>query len=102
MNTEKELQQAIEREVAEFWPGVTVAFAKGGKHPKAKLSFEGKIMQVPFSGTSGISNIVHVTLGDVRRALRKLGAERSKPDPTRDEDEAPYRKPNDGREKRPS
>src|SRR3546814_11433035 len=39
-------------------------------------------------------------LGDKRRTMKKLGAVRSKPGPTKDEDEAPYRKPNDGREKR--
>lgn len=102
MNTEKLLQEAIEREVAENWPGAEVTFAKGGKHPKAKLAFGGKIMPVPFSGTSGSSRIVHHTLADVRRALRRMGAERSKPDPTADEDEAPYRPKNDGAAKRPS
>lgn len=92
MNTRKELEGAIEREVAEFWPGAKVEFAEGGKHPKAKLTFNGKLLAVPFSGTSGSTRIVAHTLADVRRALRKLGAERSKPDPTADEDEAPYRK----------
>lgn len=100
MNTKRELQEAIEREVAE-WPDVAVEFADGGKHPKAKLTFGGKMLAVPFSGTSGSGRIVHHTLTDVRRALRKLGAERPKPEPTPDEDEAPYRKPNDGRAKRP-
>jgi hypothetical protein len=102
MNTKKELQEAIEREVSTFWPGAGVTFAEGGKHPKAKLTFDGKIMPVAFSGTSGSSQIVHHTLADIRRVLRKLGATRTKPDPTPDEDEAPYRKANDGAAQRPS
>jgi hypothetical protein len=100
MNTKKELQDAITREVAE-WPGATVEFVEGGKHPKAKIKFAEKLLSVPFSGTSSDPNIVHVTLGDMRRALKKLGAERPKPTPTKEEDEAPYRKPNDGAAKRP-
>jgi hypothetical protein len=92
MNTRKELEEAMEREVREFWPGAGVTFADGGKHPKAKLTFDGKMLAVPFSGTSGSSRVVHHTLADIRRTLRKLGAERTKPDPTPDEDEAPYRK----------
>ena len=96
MNTKKELQEAIEREVAE-WPGASVEFADGGKHPKAKIKFDGKMLAVPFSATSGASRIVHHTLADVRRTLRKLGAQRPKPEPTPEEDEAPYRKPNEGR-----
>lgn len=92
MNTKKELEEAITKEVDGFWPEATVTFADGGKHPKAKLAFGGKLMAVPFSGTSGSTRIVAHTLADIRRALRKLGATRSKPDPTPDEDEAPYRK----------
>lgn len=93
-------QKAIEREV-EQWPGVEVKFEEGGKHPKAKFTFAGKIMSHPFAGTPGDSSFgVHQMLGDMRRIMRKLGAARAKPDPTKEEDEAPYRKPNDGREKR--
>jgi hypothetical protein len=97
---QRELEKAIAREVEE-WPGAEVAFVAGGKHPKAKLSFEGKMLAKPFSGTPSDALGMHRALADVRRILKQLGAERSKPAPSKDEDEAPYRKPNDGREKRP-
>lgn len=96
-----EYERAIKREVEE-WPGVSVEIVEGGKHPKAKFKFGGKVLSRPFSGTSSDSAFgVHQMLGDMRRTLRQLGAERSKPDPSREEDEAPYRKPNDGAAKRP-
>jgi len=98
----RDFEDAIKRET-EFWPGVTVDIVDGGKHPKAKFKFGGKVLSRPFSSTPSDSAFgVHQMLGDMRRTLRQLGAERSKPDPSRDEDEAPYRKPNDGAAKRPS
>lgn len=100
MNT-GDYQGAIEREL-QSWPGVTVEFVSTGKHPKAKLWFGGKMLSRPFAGTPSDSVFgVHKMLGDVRRTLKQLGAERDKPEPSKDEDEAPYRKPNEGREKRP-
>lgn len=99
-NKGRELADAIKREV-EHWPDVTVEIVEGGKHPKAKFKFGGKVLSRPFAGTTGDSAFgVHQMLGDMRRTMRQLGAERAKPDPTRDEDEAPYRKPNDGAAKR--
>ncbi|MEJ7831274.1 MAG: PD-(D/E)XK nuclease-like domain-containing protein [Nocardioides sp.] len=99
---QRELEKAIEREVGE-WPDATVEFKTGGKHPKAKLTHGGKILNVVFPGTPGDSGRgVHNTLSEVRRALKKLGASRLKPEPTKDEDEAPYRKANDGAAQRPS
>lgn len=99
---QRELEKAIEREVGE-WPDATVEFKTGGKHPKAKLTFAGSILNVIFPGTPGDSGRgMHNTLGDVRRALKKLGASRTKPEPTKDEDEAPYRKANEGAVQRPS
>lgn len=87
-----EYEKAIEREVAE-WPGVTVEFAQGAKHPKAKLTFNGKMLAVGYSGTpSDTAFGIHQMLGDMRRAMKKLGASRPKPEPTKEEDEAPYRK----------
>jgi hypothetical protein len=95
-----EYQKAIEREVEE-WPGVEVSFVEGGKHPKAKFTFDGKMLAHPFAGTPGDSGFgIHQMLGDMRRVMKKLGAARAKPEPTKDEDEAPYRKPNDGRASR--
>lgn len=97
----REIADAIKREV-ENWPDASVEIVEGGKHPKAKLKFAGQVLSRTFAGTPSDSAFaVHQTLGDIRRSLRQLGAERSKPDPTREEDEAPYRKPNDGAAKRP-
>lgn len=95
----RELREAIEREV-EHWPGVTVEFAEGGKHPKAKLWFEGVMLSRPFAGTPGADG-VHKTLSEMRRIMKQLGAKRDKPEPSKEEDEAPYRKPNGGRDARP-
>lgn len=89
----RDYQAAIEREV-ESWPGVTVEFSEGGKHPKAKFKFDGKVLSRPFAGTpSDAAFGVHNMLGDMRRVMKQLGAQRAKPEPTKDEDEAPYRKP---------
>lgn len=96
----KEVAEAIQREVEE-WPGAAVEIVEAKRgHPKAKLTFDGKIMNVVFSATPSSSRSIHHTLADVRRALRKLGAERSKPEPSKEEDEAAYRPPNDGAAKR--
>ena len=89
---QRDYEKAIEREVEE-WPGVTVEFAQGGKHPKAKLSFGGKMLAQTYASTPSDSAFgVHQMLGDVRRVLKKLGATRTKPEPSKEEDEAPYRK----------
>ena len=99
----RDLEEAIRKEV-EHWPGVEVEFkdATKGGHPKAKYTFDGKILQRPYASTPSDSAFgVHRMLGDHRRILKQLGATRDKPEPTKDEDEAPYRKPNDGAAKRP-
>lgn len=96
-----ELEDAIRREV-EQWPDVKVDFIEGKKHPKAKFSYAGNILSRSYAGTPSDSRFgLHQTLGDMRRTMRQLGAERAAPDPTPEEDEAPYRKPNEGRKKRP-
>lgn len=96
-----EYVDAIKREV-EQWPGVAVDFVEGKKHPKAKFKFGDKVLSRPFASTPSDSAYgIHQMLGDMRRAMKQLGAERAKPEPTREEDEAPYRKPNEGRAKRP-
>jgi hypothetical protein len=98
---QREVEKAIEREL-ESWPGVTVEFVSGGKHPKAKYWFMGKMLARPYPGTPSDSVFgIHRCLGDVRRILKQLGAQRTAPEPSKEEDEAPYRKPNDGAEKRP-
>lgn len=102
----RDFEEAIRREVGN-WPGVTVEFADGSKHPKAKFAFtpeggEQLIVSRPFAGTQSDASFgIHAMLGDMRRAMKSLGASRSKPEPSKDEDEAPYRKPNEGAAKRP-
>src|SRR5947208_1789409 len=98
----REMADAIEREI-KHWPGVTVQIVEGGSHPKAKFTYLGQMLARPFSGTTGDSVFgVHRMLGDVRRTLKQLGAQRDKPEPSKEEDEAPYRKPNEGKASRQS
>lgn len=100
----RDYEKAITTEV-ENWPGVEVEFVNptGKGHPKAKFSYEGKMLSQAYASTpSDAAFGVHQMLGDMRRCMKKLGATRDKPEPSKDEDEAPYRKPNEGRAKRPS
>jgi hypothetical protein len=98
---QRDLEKALEQEV-ERWPGVKVEFVPGGKHPKARYTFEGQMLSRPYPSTPGDSAFgIHNMLGDHRRVLKQLGAKRDKPEPSREEDEAPYRKPNEGKAKRP-
>lgn len=97
---QRDIEKAIERELEE-WPGTSVEFVNSGKHPKAKLKFLGLMMPVVFAGTPSDQRSIPNCLADVRRALRKMEAQRTKPAPTREEDEVTYRKPNDGAAKRP-
>lgn len=96
----KEIREAIEREL-ESWPDVTAEFVESKGHPKVKLKFGDLMMPVTFAGTPSSGRSIHHSLADVRRALRKMDAVRDKPDPTKEEDEATYHKPNDGADKRP-
>lgn len=99
----RDLEKALQAEV-ENWPGVTVEFIEptGKGHPKAKYSFGGKMLSHAYPSTpSDAAFGIHAMLGDHRRIMKKLGAVRAKPEPSKDEDEAPYRKPNDGAAKRP-
>lgn len=99
----RDCEKALEAEAA-CWPGVTIEFVDptGRGHPKAKYTFNGKMLSAPYSGTpSDAAFGIRQMLGDHRRVLKKLGAVRDKPEPTKEEDEAPYRKPNDGAAKRP-
>lgn len=98
----RDMEEALRREV-EAWPGVELEFVepKGRGHPKAKYSFGGKMLSHAYASTPSDSAFgVRQMLGDHRRVMKKLGAERSKPEPSKEEDEAPYRKPNDGKAKR--
>lgn len=91
-----ELESAIRDEVAE-WPGVTVEFIDGSTHPKAKLMFGDNMLYRPYSGTPSDSyNGLHRCLGDMRRIMKQLGAVRDKPEPSKEDVERRYRKPNPG------
>lgn len=99
----RDIETAIVDEVEE-WPGVAVEFVDGGKHPKAKFTFtppegEQMILARPFAGTPSTQGLRSV-LGDMRRVMKQLGATRAKPEPSIEETEARYSKPNPGREMR--
>jgi hypothetical protein len=101
----RELEQAIRDEVEE-WPGVSVEFAEGGRHPKAKLTFtppdgEPLMLSRPYPSTPGTQGLRSV-LGDMRRVMKQLGAARSKPEPSAEETEKRYSKPNPGADLRPN
>lgn len=99
----RDCEKALEAEAAQ-WPGVTIEFVNptGKGHPKAKYTYEGKMLSHAYPSTPSDSAYgMHQMLGDHRRVMKKLGAVRVKPEPSREEDEAPYRKPNDGAAKRP-
>jgi hypothetical protein len=80
-----EIERTIREEVAE-WPGATVEFENGGKHPKMKLQFGDLIMRRAFSIADNPVTLIK-GLGDVRRTLKQMGAARAA-DPTKEADEA--------------
>jgi hypothetical protein len=99
----RDLEEALRKEI-ESWPGVELEFVNGtkGGHPKAKYKFGEMVLSRPYASTPGDSaHGIHRMLGEHRRVLKQLGAKRDKPEPSRDEDEAPYRKPNNGAVERP-
>lgn len=96
----QEIADAIVGEVAE-WPGASVEIVTGKNHPKAKLTFGDDKLFVVFAGTPSDAYAQANAIGDVRRALRQLGAERSKPEPSPAEDRAAATKANEGKAKRP-
>ena len=71
----REFEQAISDEVANF-TGATVGFEMGGKHPQARLTYDGFIQKVSFSGTPSDRFALKKALADIRRKLRGMGAER--------------------------
>lgn len=100
---DREFCKLVEREIADHWPGVTVEFIDERPHPKAKLMFEGKILKSPFSGTAFSGPMYKTALGDIRRTMKKLGAERAKPASAEEDEETiakAYQPPNDGASKR--
>lgn len=101
----RELEQCIRDEVAE-WPGVEVEFGDGGKHPQAKFTYtpaEGPpmILRRAFGGNQGHVAFPHKMIADMRRVMAQLGATRAKPEPTKEETEKRYSKPNPGADLRP-
>jgi len=97
----RETEEAIAREL-ENWPGATVEFKQGSKHPRAKLSFAGLTQSISFSATPSSPRSLHHSIADVRRTLRALGAEREKAEPSAEDEIASWSPPNDGRAKRPN
>jgi hypothetical protein len=97
----REIELAIRDEVAE-WPGVSVEFEHGGKHPQAKLMFGDLMLRRAFGGNQDRTPFPHKTLADMRRVMIQLGAKRAAPEPSKEETERRYHKPNvEGVAKRP-
>lgn len=91
---QREVEQAIREEV-ECWPGVEVEFVHGGKHPKAKLIFEGQQLFRAFGGNQGATAYPHKTIADMRQIMTQLGAKRSEPEPSKEETERRHRERNE-------
>lgn len=105
MTTKRDYEEAFERE-CQHWPGTRVEFSQGGKHQKAKFWFQGPtaeyMLALTYPGTpSDAARGIHNALAQARRTLKALGAKRDAPEPSAEEDEAPYRKPNNGAAERP-
>lgn len=90
----REVEQAIRDEVAD-WEGVSVEFEHGGKHPLARLEFGGLIMRRAFGGNQDRTPFPHKTIADMRRVMIQMGATRNSAEPTQEETEKRYRKPNE-------
>lgn len=70
MKPADDIRQEVRR-----WPGATVAFEMGGKHPRATISFNGKERFVTIPSSPG--DTVHGpknNIAIVRRTLKALGA----------------------------
>jgi hypothetical protein len=78
MSHVRELQQAFERELAD-WPGVSCSLERGAKHPRLILQFGGQTRFLAFPGTPsfrrgcGRDNMI----AGLRQTLRGLGATRT-------------------------
>ncbi len=76
MTTQLDFRRGILDEL-EAWPSVTCTFEDGAKHKKVVLHYAGKSRFVMFpSSPSGSGQSLTGKLGDVRRALKELGAQR--------------------------
>jgi hypothetical protein len=91
---QREIEQALREEVAE-WPGVELEIGAGGKHPKAKLTFEGKTLFRAFGGNQSHAVYPHKMIRDMRLVMIQLGAKRSAPEPSEEDIEKRYRKRNE-------
>ncbi|UIJ43760.1 PD-(D/E)XK nuclease-like domain-containing protein [Sphingomonas cannabina] len=71
--TRRDYEGAIEREV-ERWPGVTVRFEEGGKHPRAVFRF-GEVEQFrPYPSSPSDQRGLDMKITEVRRLLKDMGA----------------------------
>lgn len=91
----QQIADAVSKEIEDNWPHCSVEFKDGKTHPKMTLRF-GKLMKsMSFSGTpTSVENSIKSSLGQVRRTLRQMGAERAKPE-SDEEDEKVARKRNE-------
>lgn len=72
-----EVEQAGLRELI-AWPGVTWRAEYAGKHVKLFLSFDGRTRFVVRSKTLSDHRGIRNHVGDIKRTLRLLGAERNR------------------------
>lgn len=85
-------EDAIRAEV-ERWPGASVSFEMGGKHPRAVLAFGDATRFTPYPATPGDNyRGLQNKTKDVRHMLTEMGAERA-PEP---KSEGPRRERNPG------
>ena len=71
----REIEQAAVAELA-LWPGVTWRCETAGKHVKVHLTYAGRTRFVTRSRTLSDYRGVRNHVGDIKRTLRLLGAER--------------------------
>lgn len=72
----REYQAAIEREVGE-WPGVSVSFEHGGKHPRAVFALGDDSQFHPYPSTPSDFRGLRNCIRQVRSTLTELGATRN-------------------------
>lgn len=76
------------RDEVEMWPGVTVEFEVGAKHPRAVLAFGEASRFVVYASTSSDRRAIYAHVATIRHELAEMGAtraERAKANGTRRE-----------------
>jgi hypothetical protein len=83
----RDYEAAIEREVAE-WPGVTLSWEQGAKHPRVVFAFGEQSQFRPYPGTPSDRRGLDMKVTEIRRVLTEMGAARNpRPKSTRERSE---------------